>query len=180
VKPSGAGKSEGGAVGCVQTARTSRDGVAHPRRTRQSVEMDKSVRMWPNDPKLSDGGAWRGACPTVERTKDAQMWLPLRSQKARAVTRGAVRCSAWLGDMGLRVGYAPSVGNALLKCCLWIECLAGNLASVDVAPGDDVAACGNLALTEEPSRNESLDGIVSAKLSFADGLNGLLHRAVVS
>jgi hypothetical protein len=27
----------------------------------------------PNDPKLSDGGAWRGACPTVERTEDAQM-----------------------------------------------------------------------------------------------------------
>ncbi len=27
----------------------------------------------PNDPKLSDGGAWRGACPTVERTPDAQM-----------------------------------------------------------------------------------------------------------
>ena len=27
----------------------------------------------PNDPKLSDGGAWRGACPTVERTADAQM-----------------------------------------------------------------------------------------------------------
>ena len=25
------------------------------------------------DPKLSDGGAWRGACPTVERTADAQM-----------------------------------------------------------------------------------------------------------
>ena len=27
----------------------------------------------PNDPKLSDGGAWRGACPTVERTEAAQM-----------------------------------------------------------------------------------------------------------
>ena len=27
----------------------------------------------PNDPKLSDGGAWRGACPTVARRKDAQM-----------------------------------------------------------------------------------------------------------
>ena len=27
----------------------------------------------PNDPKLSDGGAWRGACPTVERTADAQL-----------------------------------------------------------------------------------------------------------
>ena len=25
------------------------------------------------DPKLSDGGAWRGACPTVERREDAQM-----------------------------------------------------------------------------------------------------------
>ena len=48
VKPSGADKSEGGAVGCVHTARTSRDGVAHPRRARQSVEMDSSVRMWPN------------------------------------------------------------------------------------------------------------------------------------
>ena len=27
----------------------------------------------PNDPKLSDGGAWRGACPTVARTTAAQM-----------------------------------------------------------------------------------------------------------
>jgi len=26
-----------------------------------------------NDRKLSDGGAWRGACPTVERTANAQM-----------------------------------------------------------------------------------------------------------
>ena len=31
------------------------------------------ARQGPNDPKLSDGGAWRGACPTVERTTDAQM-----------------------------------------------------------------------------------------------------------
>ena len=31
------------------------------------------ARMTPNDPKLSDGGAWRGACPTVARTTDAQM-----------------------------------------------------------------------------------------------------------
>ena len=29
------------------------------------------MRKAPNDPKLSDGGAWRGACPTVERTDDA-------------------------------------------------------------------------------------------------------------
>ncbi len=29
------------------------------------------TRATPNDPKLSDGEAWRGACPTVERTEDA-------------------------------------------------------------------------------------------------------------
>jgi hypothetical protein len=75
----------------------------------------------------------------------------------------------------LRVGYAASVGNALLKCCLWIECLAGNLAAVDVAPSDHVAASGNLALTEEPSGYESFDGIISAKLLLADWLDGLLH-----
>ena len=29
-------------------------------------------RATPNDPKLSDGGGWRGPCPTVERRKDEQ------------------------------------------------------------------------------------------------------------
>ena len=51
----------------------------------------------PNDPKLSDGGAWRGADPTAERTKtvlNANTW---RAKIARAVTAVAVRCSALLG-----------------------------------------------------------------------------------
>ena len=43
---------------------------------------------WPNDPKLSDGGAWRSLCRWGERR-----WRSV----AQAVTRGAVRCSAWLG-----------------------------------------------------------------------------------
>ena len=43
--------------------------------------------MWPNDPKLSDGGGWRGGCAVGER----------RRQEAAAVTAVAVRCSAWLG-----------------------------------------------------------------------------------
>ncbi len=64
--------------------------------------------MTANDLKLSDGGAWRGACPTVARTTDAQMWLTRRSQKARAVTRGAVRCSAWLG-LTVRFRVRPAV-----------------------------------------------------------------------
>ena len=32
-----------------------------------------NARATPNDPKLSDGGAWRGACPTMERTETPQM-----------------------------------------------------------------------------------------------------------
>ena len=59
-----------------------------------------------NDPKLSDGGAWRGSCeggaqkeatnvgPSLERTRR------VRARIAVTVTRGAVRCSAWLGVSG--------------------------------------------------------------------------------
>ena len=46
------------------------------------------VVKWPNDPKLSDGGGWRGLCRWAER------W---RRSAAQAVTAVAVRCSAWLG-----------------------------------------------------------------------------------
>ena len=39
-----------------------------------AVEREVVARRQPHiDPKLSDGGAWRGACPSVERTEDAQM-----------------------------------------------------------------------------------------------------------
>ena len=48
----------------------------------------QDVVATPNDPKLSDGGGWRGLCRWVER------W---RRSVAQAVTAGAVRCSAWLG-----------------------------------------------------------------------------------
>jgi len=41
----------------------------------------------PNDPKLSDGGGWRGPCMAGGKA----------AAEARAVTAGAVRCSAWLG-----------------------------------------------------------------------------------
>ena len=41
----------------------------------------------PNDPKLSDGGGWRGPCMVGGKA----------AAEARAVTAGAVRCSAWLG-----------------------------------------------------------------------------------
>ena len=44
----------------------------------------------PNDPKLSDGGGWRDGCAG-------------EGGGAASVTAGAVRCSAWLGDVGFRV-----------------------------------------------------------------------------
>jgi hypothetical protein len=45
--------------------------------------------QWPNDPKLSDGGGWRGGCAG-------------EGGGAAAVTAGAVRCSAWLAVAGIR------------------------------------------------------------------------------
>ena len=42
----------------------------------------------PNDPKLSDRGVWRGTCMAGGKA----------AVEAGAVTHGAVRCSAWLGD----------------------------------------------------------------------------------
>ena len=45
------------------------------------------TRATPNDPKLSDGGGWRGPCMAGGKA----------AAEARAVTAGAVRCSAWLG-----------------------------------------------------------------------------------
>jgi len=44
-------------------------------------------RKSPNDPKLSDGGGWRGPCMVGGKA----------AVEARAVTAVAVRCSAWLG-----------------------------------------------------------------------------------
>ena len=42
----------------------------------------------PNGPKLSDGGGWRDGCAGA-------------GGGAASVTAGAVRCSAWLGDLVL-------------------------------------------------------------------------------
>ena len=44
----------------------------------------------PNDPKLSDSGVRRGTCMVGGKAV----------VEAGAVTHGAVRCSAWLGDVG--------------------------------------------------------------------------------
>ena len=67
-----------------------------------------------NDPKLSDGGAWRGSCEggaQKEATDVGQRHERTRRVQARiaaTVTRGAVRCSAWLG-VSVRLGF--------ITCC---------------------------------------------------------------
>ena len=57
--------------------------------------------MTPNDPKLSDGGGWRGPCMAGGKA----------AAEARAVTAVAVRCSAWLGD-----GW---IGMSVMSLNLW-------------------------------------------------------------
>ena len=47
----------------------------------------------PNDPKLSDRGVRRGTCMVGGKAV----------AEAGAVTHGAVRCSAWLGDSVITV-----------------------------------------------------------------------------
>ena len=49
----------------------------------------------PNDPKLSDGGGRRDCC-AGEGGEGA------KAEEAAGVTPGAVRCSAWLGDVEFR------------------------------------------------------------------------------
>ncbi len=63
-----------------------------------------SVRESPNDLKLSDGGAWRGACPTVERTPDApNVDVAPLAESTRRDTRSCslermVRRHGWTGE----------------------------------------------------------------------------------
>ena len=59
--------------------------------------------MSPNDPKLSDSPGWRDRCAAGER----------RRQEAAGVTAGRVRCSAWLGVIGL--GYCELIPEVIMK-----------------------------------------------------------------
>ena len=58
--------------------------------------------MTPNDLKLSDWPARRGPCAVGER----------RRPEAGAVTRGPVRCSAWLGVIRLGTDSLPRLRNS--------------------------------------------------------------------
>ena len=86
----------------------------------------------PNDPKLSDGGAWRGSCEggaKKEHTSYGKRWLGRDGSKleiAATVTRGAVRCSAWLGDVGnvdskgcRKFGF--EFGAQVIEGCIYVE-----------------------------------------------------------
>jgi hypothetical protein len=65
--------------------------------------------MWksPNDPKLSDCGGRRSLCGKV-----AGVGLRVGAQ---AVKPGAVRCSAWFGDVGFIVSIGVSMESVQSK-----------------------------------------------------------------
>ena len=67
----------------------------------------KKREMSPNDPKLSDCGARRAGCGKVDGGERSE------AAGAASVTRGAVRCSAWLGAsvIGRIVGISDLVSN---------------------------------------------------------------------
>ena len=63
-----------------------RRGGAEPEANEIERESKSGARS-ATDPKLSEGGGWRGPCTAGGKA----------AAEARAVTHGAVRCSAWLG-----------------------------------------------------------------------------------
>ena len=64
---------------------------AKSRITKRMIERTRAES--PNDPKLSDGGGWRGPCMVGGKAV----------AEARAVTAVAARCSAWLGDVTIPI-----------------------------------------------------------------------------
>ena len=83
----------------------------------------------PNDPKLSDGGAWRGSCDGGAQKEATDVGQShertgrVQARIAATVTRGAVRCSAWLGALLLgAVSMFVASGLIFLFCCLLGYC----------------------------------------------------------
>ena len=79
--------------------------------------MSWAARETPNDPKLSDGGGWRGCCGKAAGARWAKVagWCV-----AAAVTAGAVRCSAWLDAVDSVVLFIRLLVIGILIQC-WIE-----------------------------------------------------------
>ena len=65
----------------------------------------------PNDLKLSDGGAWRGACPTVARTDDAPNVAD--APLAESTRRDTRSCSLQRMVPGLLAGCAAKQPSGL-------------------------------------------------------------------
>ena len=80
--------------------------------------------MTPNDPKLSDGGGWRGPCMAGGKV----------AAEARAVTAVAVRCSAWLDLITLRQARELQTSDArprpLGECARVAEQAWGRLTKI--------------------------------------------------
>ena len=109
---------------------------------------------WPNDLKLSDGRGWRGPCMAGGKA----------AAEARAVTAGAVRCSAWLGR-----------GFRLSLLVLTFFYFAGSRVSGGVCAAqvcDDLLVCsqGSIKSGNEMSRVDQKS--VNRRCRFGTGVLG--------
>ena len=101
----------------------------------------------PNDPKLSDGGAWRGSCEGGAQKKATDVGQRhdragrVQARLAATVTRGAVRCSAWLGVTWTRRGLGERV---------WITVEAAKDAEMGCDGRLEVSVC-MVEVSSEPS-----------------------------
>ena len=115
----------------------------------------------PNDLKLSDGGAWRGSCEggaKKEATDVGKRWLGVKApgqEIAATVTRGAVRCSAWLGVAVLRKVLTEVISEFRVVLDSRVELLQDTLQSfferrraVGLVKGTVTVKCNMLTCVE--------------------------------
>ena len=99
--------------------------------------------MWvatPNDPKLSDGGGWRGPCMAGGKA----------AAEARAVTAVAVRCSAWLG-VAVILSLTWAILSLLTACPIALAAKKKKHSEKDVAARHEQENQSTVRETQAPA-----------------------------
>ena len=108
--------------------------------------LQKTDAQSPNDPKLSDGGGRRDACAAG-------------SSGAGGVTTGAVRWSAWLGDVGRLRDLKTSMLRESVRDLFWV------IGRVGVFPTPDQTL---RLLARAAAQLEALGDIPSGIVNFGE------------
>ena len=109
--------------------------------------------MTPNDPKLSDGGGRQPGCGDADGVAAAV--------GAAGMTPGAVRCSAWLGDLVL-MEYELSISGARARASVWVTPDQAAKMLQDVKASDERKATlgrflHTLATAGQPDANDTVE-----------------------